>query len=399
MVSGTGTLDTAAPDAPASAAPAWLAVASLAISTFASVTTEFLPIGLLTNIASSLGISEGTAGLTITLPAVMAALTGPVLIIASGRLDRRIVLLVLSAILVLSNLLAALAPNLATMLVARVLLGIVVGGFWTFAPGATGHLVPAALQPRAMSYVLAGVSLATIAGVPVGALLGDLMGWRAPFVVSTVLAAAVLALQLRVLPSMPPARAVRPRDLLVPFTHAPARLVLVATLFLVGGHFTGYTYLRPMLQQVFGLASDGVTALLLVYGVTGFAGTFLGGRLAMRSARGSALLAAAIVATVLLLSAWIGGGGTAAAGIAIFAWGLAFGLVPVSMTTWMLKALPQGQESGQALLVTCFQIAISSGAFFGGLVVDGYGIASVLLLGGVLAALAVAIIGAGRVLR
>lgn len=376
----------------ATAAPAWLAVASLAISTFASVTTEFLPVGLLTGIAASLHVSEGAAGLMVTMPGLVAAVTGPALIIASGRLDRRIVLLVLSAVLVASNLLAALAPNLAVMLLARALLGLVVGGFWTFAPGATGHLVPAPLQPRAMSYVLAGISLATIAGVPAGALLGGLAGWRAAFLASALVAAVVLALQLKVLPRMPAARAVVPRDLLAPLAEPRARTVLAVALFLVSGHFVGYTYMRPMLQQVFGLSNDAVTTLLLAYGVAGFAGTFLGGRMVARSVRGTALLAAATIGAVLLLS-MLAGQGAVPAAVAVVAWGVAFGLVPVSMTTWMLQALPRSQEAGQALLVTFFQVALSFGAFVGGLVVDGAGIQSALLLGGVLAIAGAVLVG------
>lgn len=380
------------------AKPAWLAVGSLAVSTFASVTCEFLPVGLLTNIAASLNVSEGTAGLMVTLPGVTAALAGPLLLTASGRLDRRAVLLVLSALLVLSNVLAALAPNLATMLFARVLLGLCVGGFWTFAPSATGHLVPSAMQPRAMSYILAGISVATVAGVPAGALLGNFAGWRVAFAVSALLAGAVLVLQLRVLPALPAARAIRPRDLLEPFTRTGAQLGLGVTFFLVAGHFAGYTFLRPMFQQLYGLTGDGVVSLLLVYGTAGFIGTLLAGRLVARSARAVALLAATMIAGVLFTSVLVGGGwlggGLITAGVASLIWGAAFGLVPVSMTGWMLEALPQAQESGQAMLVTFFQLAISVGALAGGIVFDAHGIVSTLLLGGASCLVAAAVIAA-----
>jgi predicted MFS family arabinose efflux permease len=387
--------DAAAAAAAAAAAPAWLAVASLAISTFASVTTEFLPVGLLTNIAASLHVSEGEAGLMVTMPGLVAAVTGPVLIVASGRLNRRTLLLVLATLLVASNLVAALAQNLPTMLFARVLLGLVVGGFWTFAPGATGHMVPPALQPRAMSYVLAGISLATVAGIPAGALLGNLAGWRAAFAATAVLAAVVLALQLRILPSMPAAHAIRPRDLLAPLTAPGPRTVLIVALIMMAGHFAAYTYLRPILQQVYGLAPDGIMALLLAYGAAGFAGTFAGGQLVMRSVKGTVLLAAAVIVAVLLFSA-LAGKGTAAATVAVLAWGAAFGLVPVAMTTWMQKAAAHVPEAGQALLVTFFQTAIALGAFAGGLVVDARGIHSALLFAGVLTLLAALVVKASR---
>ena len=115
----------------AAASPArvsgWIAVLSLAVGAFATVTTEFLPIGVLPLVAASLGVTEGTAGLMVTMPGIVAAIAGPALIVASGRLDRRAVLLVLSALLVASNLLAAIAPDLTTMLVARLMLGLCVG--------------------------------------------------------------------------------------------------------------------------------------------------------------------------------------------------------------------------------------------------------------------------------
>ncbi|MET0281403.1 MAG: MFS transporter [Steroidobacteraceae bacterium] len=372
--------------------PAWLAVASLSVSTFASVTTEFLPVGLLTNIAAGLSITAGQAGLMVTTPAVVGAFAGPLLIIAARQLDRRIVLLSLSALLFVSNLLAALAPNLMTILVARAMLGLCVGGFWTFAPSATGHLVPEHLQPRAMSYILAGISVAMVAGVPAGAMIGNAFGWRAAFGASSALAAAVLLLQLFVLPSLPPARAIQPRELLVPLTSPAARVGLLVALLLVAGHFAGYTYLRPMLDQIFRLSADSAATLLLVYGAAGFLGTFIGGRLLERSVRGTSMLAALMIAAVLLLSG-LAGGGVIAASVATLVWGTAFGLVPVSMTTWMLRALPESPESGQALLVTAFQVAIASGALVGGIVVDASSISGALLLGGGLALLSALLMG------
>ena len=155
---------------------AWLAVGSIAVGTFSMVTTEFLPIGLLTDIATGLDVSDGTAGLMVTIPGVLAAFAGPALIVASGRLDRRTVMIALSALLVASNLLAAIAPNFATMLVARLLLGLCIGGFWTFAPGAATQLVPDMSKARAMSLVLAGVSAATVFGVPAGAFISNFAG-------------------------------------------------------------------------------------------------------------------------------------------------------------------------------------------------------------------------------
>jgi predicted MFS family arabinose efflux permease len=385
----TDALSGAAPD---SSRAAWLAVGSIAVGTFAMVTTEFLPIGLLTDIGAGLQVSDGTAGLMVTMPGVLAAFAGPALIVASGRLDRRTVMVTLTAMLVASNLLAAFAPNFATMLLARLLLGLCIGGFWTFAPSAATQLVASGAQARAMSLVLAGVSAATVLGVPAGALVGTLAGWRAAFGLTGALAAVVLAIQVWLLPAMPPARAIRPRDLLTPLTRRMAQVGLLAVLFLVAGHFAAYTYLKPLLQQVFGLDANGVTTLLLAYGAVGFLGTFVGGTLVARSVRAAALLAAVLLAAALLLSTVVGSGFLAGAAVVV-TWGVAFGMIPVALTGWMMEAVPDAPEAGQALLVSGFQVAIASGALLGGLVVDGQGISSAMLLSGALVLVAAVVVG------
>jgi predicted MFS family arabinose efflux permease len=385
--------DTPTPELASPARSPWLAVASLAVGSFAMVTTEFLPIGLLTDIAQGLKVSDGTAGLMVTMPGLLAAFAGPALIVASGKLDRRRVLIALTLLLVASNLLAALAPNFGTILVARLMLGLCVGGFWTFAPGAATQLVPEASRARAMSLVLAGVSLATVFGVPAGAMLGNLAGWRAGFAVTGVLAAAVLLVQIWLLPAMPPERAIVPRDLLVPLRRRMAQVGLLAALFLIAGHFSTYTYLKPLLQQVFSLPPGAVTLMLLLYGAIGFIGTFVGGSLVVRSVRGTTLLAAVLLAAALLMSTQVSGG-MAGVALVVFLWGGAFGLIPVALTAWMLEAVPDAQEAGQAMLVSGIQIAIAVGAVLGGATVDGYGIKSAMLLGAALVLVAAVVVGA-----
>jgi predicted MFS family arabinose efflux permease len=326
------------------------------------------------------------------MPGVLAAFAGPALIVASGRLDRRTVMIALSALLVASNFLAALAPDFATMLIARLLLGLCIGGFWTFAPGAGTQLVPDASKARAMAVVLAGISGATVFGVPITAFIGNLAGWRAAFGATGLLAAVVLLMQIWLLPSMPPARAIRPRDLLTPLTRRMAQVGLLAVLFLIAGHFAAYTYLKPLLQQSFGLGPDAVTSLLLVYGATGFVGTFFGGSLVARSVRVAALAAALLLAAALVLSTLVGSGMLGGA-LVVVVWGVAFGLIPVALTGWMMQAVPDAPEAGQALLVSGFQVAIASGALAGGLVVDGYGIANTMLMSAALVLVAAAVIG------
>ncbi len=383
---------------PSTSTASWLAVGSLAISTFASVTTEFMPVGLLPNIAAGLGVSEGTAGLMVTVPAVVAALTGPILIIFANRLDRRAVLLLLSTLLVASNVISALSPHIAVMLLGRSLLGLCVGGFWTLAPGVAGHLVPLAScrAPCLTSWL--GYPRQRYAASPLTAFVGNSVGWRAAFITIALLAAVVLAIQIRVLPRLPPSQVTRTRDLLLPITDAGARTVLLATVLIVLAHFGAYTYLQPMLRQEFGLAPAAVAVLLLIYGLTGLVGTLAGGRLVALGARNILSFAAALIAAVLLAAALMGGS-TLLGVVVVSAWGIGFGLIPVSVTAWMVERLPNEIDAGQALLVVAFQVAISSGSLFGGVIADHFGISDTLLCAAVLAVLCAAVAATKRPMR
>ena len=159
------TSGSAAPHAPPTHRP-WLAVSSLALGAFAVVTSEILPVGLLTDVASHYHVSAGTVGWMMTAPGIAAALAALVLSMAIGRLDRRTLLLALSSLMLLANVVIALAPSWGWVLAARVLSGVSVGGFWAFALVAARRLVPAAKGDRAVTWVVAGVSAGTVLGVP-----------------------------------------------------------------------------------------------------------------------------------------------------------------------------------------------------------------------------------------
>ena len=182
---------------------AWLAVASVAVGTFAMVTTEFLPIGLLGAMAADLHIGIGSAGLLVSVPGLMAAIAAPTLGSAARRVDRRLVLLSLSVLIAISNLIAAAAPSFAIVMLSRVLLGLSVGGFWTFAAAAARRLVDEQRGARAVSLVLTGISAGTVFGVPIGTMLGFWAGWRAAFATVGLLTVAVAIAQAALIPAMP----------------------------------------------------------------------------------------------------------------------------------------------------------------------------------------------------
>lgn len=364
---------------PASTLSAWLAVLSVAIGAFALVTTEFLPVGLLPAIAADLGVTDGQAGLMVTMPGLLGALAAPAVTVAAGRLDRRYVLLGLMALLFTSNVAVALSTSFVPLLIGRLLLGIGVGGFWVIGVAVGPRLMPWAAV-RATSLIFAGVSLGTVAGVPAGSLVGELMGWRAAFAAAAGIAVLVIVAQWLLVPPLPTARATRIRDLPILFTIPKARLGLVATLLLFTGQFAAYTYISPFLIDVSGISVSTVTLLLLVYGLTGFVGNVAGGWVAGRDVR-VALIGTSLLLGLAILSLPAFGESKIAASVIVGIWGLAFGALPISIQTWMFRAAPDALETGAAIFVSMAQVALAGGALVGGLVVDELGVPSTMLLG------------------
>jgi DHA1 family purine ribonucleoside efflux pump-like MFS transporter len=352
--------------------PLWAAVVSLSLGVFGLVTAEFLPASLLTRMASDLNITDGAAGQTVTATAVVGAMAGLTLAIFTRSIDRRLVLWTLTLLLVLSSLLAATATGLTTLLLARVLLGIGLGGFWSMAGALTMRLVPARLVPRAMSIVLTGVSVATVCAAPIGAYIGDLWGWRAAFALSAAVGVVALTVQMLTMPRLPPVAASSFRTLFDLLKRPAIRIGLISLLLVISGHFAGFTYVRPFLEQVPVLNIEAISLVLLAYGVGGFFGNFAGGFVAERSIKATVSSGALAIAIMAFLMIAFGSSGILS-GVAIAIWGFFFGFLPVGFQSWTVRAAPDQAEAAGGLLVTAFQISITAGAVFGGLLVDGFG--------------------------
>lgn len=362
----------AATDASAATAAAWPAVVSLSLGVFALVTAEFLPASILTPMASDLAVSDGLAGQAVTATAVVGAIAGPAVVVGTSRYDRRWILWSLTALLVASNALAAMAGNLPILLFSRILLGISLGGFWAMSAALAMRLVPLPLMPRAMAIVFTGVSLATVCAAPVGAFIGDRWGWRVAFVVADALALLALAAQLATVPRLPPADKATLGTFLLVLRRPRVRNGLVIVALVVSAHFAAFTYVRPFLESVPRMDVDTISLALLAYGIGGFFGNLAGGFLAERSERTAVAFASALIATAALVMAVLGVS-TGLSGTATALWGFAFGALPVGVQTWITRAAPDHAESAGGLLLTAFQVAIASGAVLGGLLVDGFG--------------------------
>ncbi|MCK7623422.1 MFS transporter [Streptomyces sp. RS10V-4] len=373
---------------------------ALAAATCTVVTSEMLPVGLLTPIGRELRVSDGTAGLSLTLTGLVAAVAAPVLTLLIGRRDRRAVLAVLMAALTAANLLAAYATGIGVLLAARALVGVGMGGVWAIASGLAVRLVPERRVAAATSLVFSGVAAASVLGVPAGTLVGELGGWRAAFTAMAGVCAVVALALLVLLPPLPAAGAVRLRGVLGLLRRPPVATGLLLVALLVTGHFAAYTYVRPVLEAVAGATPGQLGTALLAFGVAGLAGNFAAGAGAARSPRTALVGICAVLTAAVLLVPPVGrAAGFPGAAALVAVWGLAYGGVSVSTQTWLMTAAPDAREAASALFVAVFNGAIALGALAGGRAADGWGTGGVVPLAGALAAGALLTAALGRAPR
>lgn len=349
--------------------PRWWAVVAVMTGIFLLVTAEQLPIGLLSQVSSSMGVTPGMAGLMVTVPGVVAAFSAPLLPVAVGRLDRRIMLTVLMVVMVVGSLLSAFAGSFGQLLAARVLVGLSIGGFWAVAGGIAPRLVPEAQVPKAMTMIFGGVAAASVLGVPLGTLLGDYSNWRVAFGALggfSLLTAIALWCWL---PPLPPREPVRLRVLAQQFSNRGVRVAVLTTGFVVVGHFAAYTFISPILQEISGISQRHVGSLLLFYGAAGIMGNIAAGMFAGRHPYRAVLVIPSLLFIVVAAFPLLGGQPSSGV-MLLMVWGAVFGSVSVSIQTWIIRTAPN-TEAATALMAFTFNMSIGLGAMFGGQIVDG----------------------------
>lgn len=376
------------------AKPAWRAVYALALGVFGLIVAEFLPASLLTPMATSLGVSEGMAGQAVTATALVALVTGLLITPATKNIDRRWVLMFFSVLQIISSMMVAFAPSLEFLLLGRLLLGIAIGGFWSISTATAMRLVPAAFVPKALAIIFSAVSVATVVAAPLGSYLGGMIGWRNVFIICALPSLVALFWQLWVLPSMRPESAGSFATLFKVLRRPGMLGGMLATILIFSGHFAFFTYLRPFLETVAQASVEGVSLILLGFGLANFVGTSIAGHLLARSLR-MTLALVPLVMSILALMMVTFGHLALLDGLMVAMWGFAFGLVPVGWSTWLATTVPDEAESAGGLLVASIQLAISAGAAGGGAVFDITGASGVFTGSGLLLLSAMVIVLVG----
>lgn len=364
---------------------AWGGVFALSLGAFALVASEFMPVSLLTPIASDLRISEGQAGQAISVSGAFAVLTSLFIASAAGRLDRKLLLLALTGLMIVSGTIVAVAPNYEIFMIGRAFIGVAIGGFWSMSAATAMRLVPEDKVPRALAIVNGGNALATVVAAPMGSLLGGLIGWRGAFFFVVPIAAIVFVWQLISLPTMKTEAREGSGDVFKLLNRRVVALGMAAVSLFFMGQFALFTYLRPFLETVAHVDVSTLSLMLLIMGVTGFIGTTLIGAFLKDSLYRTLITIPVLMAAIA--SALVAfGGGFAVTALLLGIWGLFATAAPVGWWTWVARTLPNDAEAGGGLMVAVVQLAITSGAVVGGALFDvsGYqatfGVSTVLLV-------------------
>ena len=363
----------------------WLAVVTLAIGSFAIVTTELAPIGLLSNIGEDFQKPEATVGLIVTVYAWIAAVAALVSATTLSHLPRRPLLITLMLLLAVSSIASALARDFSYLMTARVIGALAHGAFWAMIGSLGAQIVPAHRIGLATSIIFGGVSAASVLGVPLANVIGQIEGWRTAFYCIAALSFGVAAAIFLTVPPLPGVKGINSASLLQILAAPRFKRIFAATLLSITAHFMAFTYIEPFLRSGNGLSTGHIAPLLFAFGIAGLAGNFLTGALIDSSLK-TLLVGALIVSSAALCCLSFAGpsAGVALTAVMLVAWGGAVAAILVGFQTWILKEAGSAALPASAIYVAIFNAAIGLGALLGSLVLNVSGLPQVFLIAAII---------------
>ncbi|MCF5883590.1 MFS transporter [Aeromonas veronii] len=374
----------------------WSAVAAMSLCVALLIAAEFMPVSLLTPIATDLGASNGMAGLAIAISGLFAVPTSLLIAPLSHRLDRRHVLMGLAVVMLTSLIVIALSPNFTVLMVARALLGIVIGGFWALATATIMRLVSSQSVPKALGILYTGNAVATAFAAPIGSYLGGLIGWRGVFWLLVPLVVINLLWMVLCLPSMH--SQARPHSAFRLMRRPNVVIAIIGVTLTFAGAFSAFTYFRPFLETRTQVDLPQLSALLLALGLAGFVGTtavsMLLRRHLYRMLRWLPLVLGVITLALLAMEHhfW-------SVVLMLILWGALNSAIPVAWSAWITQGISDSPESGGGLMVAAIQLAITLGGAVGGWLLDSLSIRATFMGSALLLTAASMVVGNGSRLR
>lgn len=365
---------------------------ALAIGAFGIGVTEFAPMGMLSGIASDLGVSIPAAGMLVSAYAMGVLIGAPLMTLTTAAVPRRVLLVMLMGIFTVGNLLSALADNYTVLMIARVVTSFNHGAFFGVGSVVAASVVPVDKRAGAVASMFLGLTIATIGGVPLATWVGDVLGWRTAFWGIAALGAVAMASLWVAIPDLPRDHASSMRAELRVLGRGDVLTALLLTVLGSSAMFTVFTYITPILQVETHASTLFVTSMLMLYGVGMTIGNVWGGRATDRAPRRTLIQALVTLVVVLVAFAMFMSRPVPAA-FMIVIWGIAsFAVVP-PLQMRVMEAAREAPNLASAMNIGAFNLGNALGAALGGAVIKfGLGYPAVSLAGAAMAASALVLL-------
>lgn len=349
---------------PVSRKVAWLRVVTLAIAAFIFNTTEFVPVGLLSDIAESFHMQTAQVGIMLTIYAWVVAVMSLPFMLLTSQMERRKLLICLFVLFIASHVLSFLAWNFTVLVISRIGIAFAHAIFWSITACLAIRLAPAGKRAQALSLIATGTALAMVLGLPIGRVVGQYFGWRTTFFAIGMGALITLLCLIKLLPKLPSEHSGSLKSLPLLFRRPALMSLYVLTVVVVTAHYTAYSYIEPFVQNVAGLSANFATVLLLILGGAGIIGSLVFGKLGNRHASSLVSIAIALLVVCLLLLLPAADSEAHLAILSIF-WGIAIMVIGLGMQVKVLALAPDATDVAMALFSGIFNIGIGAGALVG----------------------------------
>lgn len=359
----------------------WLPVISLTFSTFIFNTSEFIPIGLLSDIASDFAITESKAGMLITVYAWIVALTSLPLMLAFSKTENKKLMLNIVALFIASHVLSGLSTSYYMLMLSRAGVACAHAIFWSIVTPLAVRVAPEGRRSTALSLIITGSSVAMIVGLPLGRAVGLLVGWRATFLLIAALSAIVFIILAASLPKTPSDNDVSIKSLPVLLRTPGLGGIYLLTVIIITGHYTSYSYIEPFLAQVAGMSNTLITIVLSIFGIVGIIGSYFFAKYFDRHQFTFIRFAVAGISIFTLLLLPSAFNKTTVILICIL-WGLAINSYNLSFQSEILQVAPHGTAIAMSIYSGIYNVGIGAGALVGGNVCSYMGISNIGFVGG-----------------
>ena len=342
----------------------WSSILCLALAAFIFNTTEFVPVGLLPNIAESFSMDVAHAGLLLTIYAWAVSLLSLPLTVLTAKMERRKLLIFLFCLFIGSHILAGFAWSFYSLMVARIGIACAHAVFWAITTPLAVRLAPNGKKAKAMGFIVVGTSMATVLGIPIGTMIGQLVGWRVTFLCIGFIAFCVMASLIYLLPAVPSMNTISLKAIPKVLKRPVLLNIYLLTAIIITGHFTAYTYITPFMLNVGGFSEQIVVSLLLAVGFSGMIGSLIFAKYA--EPHPTAILVMPVILLIIcLLSLYVCSFSLITAILQGMVWGLAITIIGMVMQSKVIDAAPDAADIATSVYSGIYNIGIGGGAFVG----------------------------------